>query len=126
MQERICKVTDLQLKRRFELLMEPKKFEIQAKAFVCEIWNLLDRLKSLDNRENDVGERLERAGRSTVFLGFAFSDEMRVWKESIRRGLKAEKWDISEVQFRGNETGPELSEAIEPFVPHPRPPVRRA
>jgi len=112
MQERICKVTDLQLKRRFELLMEPKKFEIQAKAFVCEIWNLLDRLKSLDNRENDVGERLERAGRSTVFLGFAFSDEMRVWKESIRRGLKAEKWDISEVQFRGNETGPELSEAI--------------
>jgi len=110
LQRRLYMVRELQLKQRFRDFMPEEDFKPAAWAVVDDIFNLLGKLKDAP------GKPMVDTTKSTVFLGFAFSDQMRKWKENVRNELKANDFDVREVEFRGNETAQQLIDAIQEGV----------
>lgn len=110
LQRRLQKVRELELKRRFRISMSDEEFKATAAAIADDVVSLLIKLKEISGRSMADGNT------SSVFLGFAFSARMRNWKENVRNGLKANGFEVQEVEFNGSGTAQQLSGAIKKSV----------
>ena len=89
-----------QFKRRFASGMSPDDFE---KVALGVAQDLSDRLDKLDEIE----------AKKKVFLGFAFSSKMQLWKKNVTDNLVSRGYLIREIQYDGYLTSGEIKDAIQ-------------
>ena len=81
----------LKFKRRFYIVQDD--FDKQAYGLAKDIADRLIRLDKLNERNES------RVGRPKVFLGIAFADYMKDYRDKMRNELTSREYDISEVHL---------------------------
>ena len=87
--------------------MSEKEFERVALAIADELVKLLQQLDAepLNDASSGNGRR--------VFLGVAFSDAMKTWKESVRKELMSKGYDIADPGYNPRSEVNEFVEYVE-------------
>jgi hypothetical protein len=102
-----AEVRSLQFNRRFRSVMSDVEFQKEADGLASDVANRLKALDKLDQVSVQV------SNKAKVFLGFAFSQELKKSRNRVRDELDSRGYGISEVQLDLSWTAQQLSSAIE-------------